>query len=159
MISSPHFKSLKTLYNELEVSTKGLSKKQIIKKRKLYGANKLPEAKAPGFFLVFIHQFRNAFIYILLIATIISLSLDQFANALFIFIVLMINAGLGTYQELTAQKRVKALRQMVPRKAMVIRGGRKQEIKAHNIVPGDILLLASGDKVSADLRLIQSKNL
>lgn len=123
------------------------------------GSNVLPEPASPGLLLIFIGQFRSPFIYVLLAAAIVSLGLGQTLNSIFIFAVLLINALIGTVQEFSAERAAAALRDMVPYRATVLRDGATRVIDTVDIVPGDYVLLASGDRVPADLRLASVQEL
>ncbi|MDH5764995.1 MAG: HAD-IC family P-type ATPase [Gammaproteobacteria bacterium] len=131
----------------------GLSSTEAAKRLAHYGANILPERKAPGLVYVFFTQFKSPFIYVLLVAAIISFALDHTVNAFFIIAVLLINALIGTIQEYSAEKSAAALKKMVPSFTNVIRDGSVIQIHTRDVVPGDIVQLASGDKVPADLKL------
>jgi calcium-translocating P-type ATPase len=124
-----------------------------------YGRNRLPEPVQQGVLSIFLRQFLSPFIYILLVAAIVSFAVGQFPSAVFIIIVLFINAFIGTAQEYTAQKSASALRQMIKGNAHVIRDGIAQTLDAEELVPGDLILLFSGDKVTADMRLLSAQNL
>lgn len=124
-----------------------------------YGPNRLPEAPLPGPMAIFLRQFLSPFIYILLIAAVVSLVLGQLPNAIFILAVLLLNAGIGTVQEYSAQQSAAALREMVRGEARVIRDGAPCRIDAEMLVPGDLILLSSGDRVPADIDLYTSFSL
>jgi len=117
------------------------------------GPNELPERKPPGLLRIFISQFKSPFVYVLLAAAVVSWALGQTINSFFIFVVLLINALIGTVQEYSAERAAAALRKMVPFHATVIRDGRTAVINTTDMVPGDYVLLASGDRVPADIRL------
>ncbi len=123
------------------------------------GPNRLPEAKLAGPLLIFARQFLSPFVYILVIAAGVSLAVQQYPSAVFIVAVLLINAVIGTVQEYSAQRSASALRNMVRGTARVVRDGTVHSIDIEDIVPGDLVLVASGDKIPADLRLISSQNL
>ena len=108
---------------------------------------------------IFLRQFLSPFIYILLIAAVVSLVLSQLPNAVFILAVLLLNAGIGTVQEYSAQQSAAALREMVRGEARVIRDGTPRRIDAEALVPGDLILLSSGDRVPADIDLYTSFSL
>ncbi|MCG8325022.1 MAG: HAD-IC family P-type ATPase [Thiotrichales bacterium] len=137
----------------------GLSSEDIPALRAEYGLNIIPAPPLPGAVLLFARQFLSPFIYILLLAAIVSFLLGQTASGVFIVIVLLINAMIGTIQEYSAQKAAAALRNMVKGKARVIRDGAAQMVDIESLLPGDLVLLASGDKVPADLMLSHSQNL
>ena len=131
----------------------GLSQKEAEQRLQTHGPNCLPEPKQMSFALVFLRQFKSPFIYVLLVAAAVSYVLGQTINSFFIFVVLMINAGIGSFQEYTAQKAASGLKKMVPHRATVYRDGVPVIVDAVDIVPGDIVMLVSGDKVPADVKL------
>lgn len=137
----------------------GLSSQVAAERLLVYGANTLPERKPSSIFLVFMLQFKSPFIYVLLIAAIISYGLGQTVNAWFILAVLLINALIGTIQEYSAERATTALKKMVPTWTTVKRDGRTIKINAADVVPGDLIQLVSGDKVPADIQLITSRDL
>ena len=123
------------------------------------GPNELPERKPPGLRRIFISQFKSPFVYVLLAAAVVSWALGQTINSFFIFVVLLINALIGTVQEYSAERAAAALRKMVPFHATVMRDGRTAVINTADMVPGDYVLLASGDRVPADMRLSVAQEL
>ncbi|MEX2479448.1 MAG: HAD-IC family P-type ATPase [Gammaproteobacteria bacterium] len=137
----------------------GLSSAEAARRLEHYGPNNLPETPLPGVLQIFARQFLSPFIYILLVAALVSLALAQIPNAIFIFAVLLLNAAIGSVQEYSAQKSAAALRNMVRGQAQVIRDGSTQKIDIEFLVPGDVVLLASGDKVPADLELLSAQEL
>ncbi|MDP3878965.1 MAG: HAD-IC family P-type ATPase [Dehalococcoidales bacterium] len=130
-----------------------------------YGANELRGKKKPSLIKVFLRQFLSPLIYVLLAAGIISLvsqlftGEEHFIDAVVIFGVIILNAAIGTFQESQAEKAMEALLEMAAPRAKVRRNGHIDTIPAREIVPGDILLFETGDKVSADVRLLESVNL
>src|SRR4030043_283155 len=114
---------------------------------------------------VFLRQFLSPLIYVLLAAGIISLvsqfitGEEHFIDVIVIFSVIVLNAVIGTFQENQAEKAMEALLEMAAPKAKVRRNGNIETIPAREIVPGDILLFEAGDKVPADVRLLESANL
>lgn len=151
-------KSEATLKN-FHTSIHGLSHQDAQDRLKEYGRNKLPQPKPPSLLVVFVRQFCNPLIYILITAAVFSLVIHQWSDAGFIFAVLLINALIGTYQEFSVQKAALALRSLVSKKTRVMREGSVCELDSAEIVPGDIVCLESGDSVPADLRLISSHSL
>lgn len=137
----------------------GLSSQQARQRLLQYGANQLPETRHVSLLRIFISQFKSPFIYVLLVAALVSLGLNQIINCLFILLVLLLNASIGTAQEYAAERAASSLKKMVPHKTAVIRDGKRRIINASEIVPGDIVLLSSGDKVPADLKLLQTMSL
>ncbi|WP_319024937.1 cation-translocating P-type ATPase [Nisaea sediminum] len=124
-----------------------------------FGPNRLPEPKLSGPLVLFARQFLSPFIYILFIAALASLAIGQIPSMVFIVAVLLINAVIGTVQEYAAQKSASALRKMVRGTARVRRDGTDRSIDIEEVVPGDLVLLASGDKVPADISLATTHNL
>ena len=136
-----------------ETGDNGLTEPEAEARLKSVGPNTLPPPKLAGVVALFLHQFLSPFIYILIIAAAASLSIGQISSAIFIVAVLLINALIGTLQEFSAQKAAVALRGMVKGNARVIREGTPQAINVETIVPGDLVMLSSGDKVPADMTL------
>ena len=123
------------------------------------GPNELPERKPPGLLRIFLSQFKSPFIYVLFAAAVVSYALGQTINSFFIFVVLLINALIGTIQEYSAEQAAAALRKMVPYRATVVRDDKAVIINTADIVPGDYVLLASGDRVPADIRMSAAQDL
>ncbi len=140
-------------------TTKGLNSDEAVSRLDQYGYNQLPEKKGDSLFHIFLYQFNSPFIYVLVAAALVSFALSQNLNGVFIFAVLVLNASIGTIQEFSAQRAAEALKKMVPQYAFVIRDGITKKVCATDIVLGDLVLLESGDKVPADLKLIQSQEL
>jgi len=131
----------------------GIDSSQAIERLLEYGPNTLPERQPPGLLHIFFWQFKSPFVYVLFAAAVVSWVLGQNINSIFIFVVLLINALIGTIQEYSAERAAAALRKMVPYRATVVRDGRKVVVNTADIVPGDYVLLVSGDRVPADIRL------
>ena len=140
----------------LEVEPSGLSETEANARLERYGANRLPEARMLGPLQVFLRQFRSPLIYLLLIAGLLSLVIGDRWDAVFIFGVLLLNATIGSFQELKADASARALRSLVPHTARVRRGGVTRDVASEDIVPGDIVELESGMSVTADMRLIEA---
>lgn len=152
-------KVLSELYKKYKTSSEGLKRSEVKKRTEIYGLNKLPEEKVPSIILTFFKQFADPLIYVLLFAGIVSFFLKEYVDSYFIFGVLTFNALIGTIQEYSANKSALSLKKMVEIKAFVVRDGYEKEVSAENLVPGDIVLLKTGNKVPADLRLIGTDNL
>lgn len=131
----------------------GLSSEEAARRLEQYGPNRLPDAKSAGAVVLFLRQFKSPFIYLLILAAGVSFSVSQIPSGVFIIIVLLINAGIGTFQEYAAEKASTALKQLVHGSARVRRDGVLRTVDAADVVPGDQIHLASGDKVAADIRL------
>jgi Ca2+-transporting ATPase len=143
----------------LDATTHGLDGAEVARRQQEYGFNLLPRAKPPTLLRIALRQFESPLIYVLLLAAAVSLFLQEFSDAGFIFLVLLINAIIGTWQEYTAQRSAEALSKLVAMRARVYRDGDTRVVDAEDLVPGDIVLLESGVKVPADLRLVESHGL
>jgi len=143
----------------LNTSFDGITIKEAKKRQKLYGINNQVLTKKHSTLNLLLGQFKSPFIYLLLIAAIIVYFLEHDLNSYLILGVVLINAVIGFFQENKAQNALEALKKLMSTKARVIRDGLEEEISSLDIVPGDIVVLESGMKVPADLRLIESQSL
>ena len=155
----PHTKSAENILTLLSSSPQGLSLDEAKHRLQQYGSNTLPKVKQAGIFKVFIYQFASPLIYVLLAAAALSIIIEEWSDAGFIFAVLIINAIIGTAQEYSAQQAAAALQNLVKTHSRIFRAGDSYEIQSEELVPGDIVLLESGDRVPADMRLITENNL
>jgi P-type Ca2+ transporter type 2C len=148
------------LIRELSTSLdSGLSSDDIEEKRNLYGWNLLPERKSVPSWRRFLNQFDNVLIYVLLASSLVTAYLQDWLDTLVIWAVVLVNAIIGFIQEGRAENSLRELRKMLSLSAQVLREGDKQLIKAEELVPGDVVYLRTGDKVPADLRLLEMNNL
>src|SRR4030043_1009083 len=151
--------------SEIDSRIDGLSNSEVQKRQEKYGFNELLDRKKIPLFKVFFRQFLSPLIYVLLPAGVISLVSQFFAgekhyiDAIVVFGVIILNAIIGTFQESQAERAMEALLEMAAPRAKVKRDGNIQTIPAREIVPGDIILFETGDKVPADIRLRESANL
>ncbi|MFH1890936.1 MAG: HAD-IC family P-type ATPase [Candidatus Kuenenbacteria bacterium] len=145
--------------DKLESSKNGLTQEEVEKRQKKYGLNKLPEAKRTAYLAIFLRQFKSSLVYVLLAAAIISALLGDFVDAGVILLAVVINVIIGFYQENKAESSLSALRKIVVSYCKVSRNGQEHQIQTYELVPGDIVFLAPGDKISADLRIIKANNL
>ena len=164
-------KSAKEVLQELDSNVEqGLTSEEAGKRLLKYGPNKLPEKKKTPLFLVFLSQFNDPMIYILLAAALLSVAISiynsihnsepfDFADPIIILGVCVLNAIIGTVQENKAEKSLEALKKMSSPTCVVRRDGKLIELKAEELVPGDIVILEEGRTIPADLRLISSINL
>ncbi len=137
----------------------GLTEAEAQERLKRYGLNALPAARQPTIWEIIFHQIASPLIAILLVAAGVSVLIGEGTDALFILIVIGLNTALGAYQEFKAQKSASSLQRMLHIQAKVRRNGRVREIDAEELVPGDIVLLESGSKVPADMRLLSARGL
>ncbi len=133
---------------------KGLSGEVAGERLALFGRNALESAKRAPWLQIFFNQFKSPLILVLLLAVGITLSIAHYKDAFFIFIAVVVNSILGFYQENKAEKALSELKNYLKQRTRVIRDGKEREIDAEEIVPGDIIRLAQGDRVPADARII-----
>ncbi len=143
----------------LNTSEDGLSKQDAQERLEKFGPNKLPEKKKDSVLVVALRQFQDPLIYVLLIAGVVSIALQHWSDAIFIFAVLLFNSTLGTIQEYKAQISAESLQDVIEKKATVIRNGKRREIQAEDLVPGDIVAVEAGNAIPADIRLRKAREL
>ncbi|GEO79254.1 cation transport ATPase [Companilactobacillus mindensis DSM 14500] len=151
------FKPLKETYNTNEFK-EGLSTTEAQKRLSENGPNKLEAHKTPKW-KIFFRQFNNMVIYVLIAATIITMLMGHYSDSIIIFLVVIINAIIGYYQEANASDALDKIKQMLSIDATVYRDGQRKDIPAEELVVGDTVFLEAGDNVPADLRIIDSDNL
>ena len=155
-----HALTVHEVLKRLATSTdKGLAVGEASTRLQKYGPNRLPEGKKRGPLMRFISQFNNILVYVLLGAGFTKMMLGLWIDASIILGVVILNGLLGFIQEGKAEKALDSIRNMLSAEARTLRGGEARMIPAEQLVPGDIVLLESGDKVPADLRLANIKNL
>ncbi len=154
-----HLLEIDTVFQQLESSATGLAQNSAELKLQKYGPNLLRPAKKKGPLARFLLQFHNVLIYVLLVAGVTTALLGHWVDSGVIVGVVVINAMIGFIQEGKAEKALDAIRHMLSHQAMVKRDGKFVTIPADQLVPGDVVMLQSGDKVPADLRLFKSREL
>jgi magnesium-transporting ATPase (P-type) len=137
----------------------GLDAEEAAERLARFGPNRLAPPRRRSPLVRLLLQFHNVLIYVLLVAAAVTATLGHWVDSAVILGVVLVNALIGFFQEGKAQRALDAIRGMLSPKATVRRAGRRMEIAAEELVPGDVVLLASGDKVPADLRLIEAKSL
>ena len=158
-------KEIKDVETELKTDLEnGLSSKQVEENKAKYGENELQEKKKEPLIKKFIAQFKDFSIIVLIIAAIVSGVVgvaqgEGFTDTIIILIVVLLNAVIGVAQESKAEKSLEALRKLSEHAAKVVRDGKEQVIPARELVPGDLVIIETGDYVSADLRIIEAVNL
>ena len=144
---------------ELNAKMDGLSSEEVQKRLEEFGPNELKKEKGKSPVRLFLEQFTDILIIILLIATALSMAIREFYDAIVIIAIVMACAVLGFTQEYKAEKALEALKKMTAPTATVLRDGKEMELETRDLVPGDIILLYTGDKVAADARLIEAINM
>lgn len=158
-LERPYALSAERVLSLLATTSTGLANGEAAKRHKQYGPNALPRKTPPGLFEYFVGQFKSPLIYVLVVAALVSLLIGEYSDAFFIAVVLLLNSLIGTVQEYSAQRSAEGLQKMMVTRARVLRGGEAYQLDSEEIVPGDIVLLESGDKVPADMRLVETRNL
>ncbi|KAJ1961306.1 hypothetical protein IWQ62_003912, partial [Dispira parvispora] len=159
-------RSTQEVLDTFEVNLRqGLSRTQVEASQARYGRNALPEEESTPLWELILEQFKDQMVIILMISALVSLVLafleedgDQltaYVEPVVIMLILVANATVGVIQESNAEKAIEALKEYSPDEAKVVRGGELQRINAEELVPGDIVDLAVGDKIPADCRLVE----
>lgn len=147
------------LLEELNTKMEGLNTSQVKERLEKDGYNCIPKKKKKSIFQIFLLEFKDPIIFIMITACIFSFIIGEVIDGIAIIFIIMVDAIMGTIQELKAEKSAQSLENMIKAKAHVIRGGKEINIDAEELVIGDIVLLESGNKISADLRILDSNNL
>jgi len=142
--------------SELSTTDRGLTQSEARERLARFGPNKLAEVEKISLLKLLLNQFKSPLIYILLIAGVVTFALEEYKDTGVIAAVLFLNALIGFIQEFKAEKQVQALKKMVVARARVLRDGNEVEVNGEEVVPGDIVLLASGGRVPADIRLFKT---
>jgi len=148
-----------TALHALKTTANGLSQTEAATRLETHGPNRLPEAAKRSALFRFLLHFHNILIYVLLGCAGITMMLDHLVDTLVIVAVVIANAGIGFFQEGKAEKAMDSIRRMLALRSSVVRDGNRRSIEGELLVPGDIVLLEAGDKVPADLRLLQAHGL
>jgi len=142
----------------LETSAQGLSSEEVRKRQQKYGKNILPKKARDSILKIFFNEFNDPMVFLLLAAIVASLIAGEIVDAIVIAAIILIDAVVGAYQENRANSTAEALANLVKVKVNVMRDGAKTQVDAEELVVGDSVLLESGDKISADLRLVETHN-
>jgi P-type Ca2+ transporter type 2C len=154
-----HAESKDAVLTALKSNEDGLSGSEIERRQQEYGLNVLPEKGPTPLWQIILRQFVSPLIYILVAAAVVSAVIGDFKDSIFIGVVLLLNTVIGAYQEWRAEQSSQALKKLLSMHAHVERDGEVREVKAEEIVPGDVLWLESGNRVPADIRLLASQGL
>lgn len=157
-------KKVEELYKELDTNINGLTEEEASKRLEEYGENKLAERKKKSNLIIFLNQFNDLMIILLIFASVFSavisyIQKESYTDSVIILIIVIINATLSFIEEKKADKAIEELNKMFITNNNVIRNGKKETIDVRKIVPGDIIELEAGDYVSADARIISSEAL
>ncbi|MGG7566798.1 HAD-IC family P-type ATPase [Rhodovulum sp. DZ06] len=154
-----HALDIRETLDALGADPGGLDAEEAAARLAAHGPNLLPAPPRPGALLRFLAQFRNVLIYVLLAAAAVTAALSHWVDAGVILAVVLVNAAVGYVQEGRAENAMQAIRQMLAPRCAALRGGRRQGLDAAELVPGDVVLVEAGDRVPADLRLIEQRGL
>ena len=137
----------------------GLSDEDVGKRVKQFGTNELEEGEKQSALLLFFNQFKDFMVLVLLAATLISGLLGEYIDAIAIIAIIIINSFLGFYQERRAEKSLSALKELSQPQVQVLRNGEWEKVLSRELVPGDVIKFSSGDRIGADVRVIESRSL
>lgn len=154
-----HALEIEDVYNYTGSSINGLNNNQVNERLLKNGKNVLPKEKKDSFLKIFLSQFKSAIVLVMIVAAIISFLASEIVDGIAIIFIILVDAFLGTIQEWNAGKEADSLQSLIRVKSKVIREGKEKVIDSELLVVGDIVLLESGDKISGDLRIIESTNL
>jgi Ca2+-transporting ATPase len=154
-----HNLDIAEVFTSLDSKREGLSRGEAEHRLAQFGPNELAERKKISPWIIFLEQFKNFLIIILLVAVALSAIMGEVADAIVIFVIVLFAAGLSFMQEYRAERAMEALKRMAAPTASVLRDNMEIEISARELVPGDIILLRTGGKIPADARLIEAINL
>ena len=146
------------LFTKLKTDENGLTHKEANQRLEKYGKNELPKKKKDSVLKIFFNEFKNPILILLLVAVIASLIGNEPIEALAIILIVLVDVSMGTYQENKANNTADALSKLVTVKTKVLRNGKEIVIDSADVVVGDFVFLESGDKISADLRIIEAHN-
>src|SRR5690606_31764159 len=144
---------------QLDTTAAGVKKSQVAALQQRHGLNSIEAAKQKSKWAIFVSQFKDVMIAILVVAAVISFSVGERIDALVILTIIIGNALIGYFQENNAEESVRMLQKMTAQHAMVIRDGNPSKVETKELVPGDIILLEAGDIVPADARLLKVSSL
>ncbi len=154
-----HDLPMESVFAKLKAPAEGLSSEEVKQRQTKYGPNELKEKPRPTFFQLVLVQLNNFIVILLIVASIISALLGDWIEAAVIMLIVVLNAILGVVQESRAEEALAALKKMAAPECQVLRDGQRVSVPAHELVPGDVVLLEAGNFVPADMRLIEAVNL
>lgn len=154
----PYSLPLEEVFKAYHTSEKGLLSSEVVRRQKIFGKNEIEEEKI-SYLKIFLSQFANVLIYVLLFASLISLLASRWVDFFTIIIIVIINSLIGFWQEVKAGISIMALKKLTESKEKVIREGRIETIPSRELVPGDLILLFEGSIITSDIRLVDSSSL
>ena len=158
-MSQYYSKNVDELFTNLKTSNNGLSSFDVKKRIEKYGYNTIPRKEKDSLFKIFISQLIDPIVLLLFIAVTFSFLSGEIVDGISILVIIFIDLIIGTYEENKANETIDSLERLVPVSVKVIRDSKEVEIDIKDLVPGDIVLLESGDKISSDMRIIEAHNL
>ncbi|MFW5927565.1 MAG: calcium-translocating P-type ATPase, PMCA-type [Thermoplasmatota archaeon] len=150
---------LDKVFKKLDASEDGLTQGEVKRRQEKYGKNELEEGEKISPVKIFLEQFQDFLIWILIIAAIISFAVGHRIDSYLILTIVFANGIFGFFQDWKAEQSIEALREMASPEAIVLRGGRKRKVDSSKIVPGDIVFLSQGGAIPADSRIIEQQNM
>jgi len=154
-----HSLDKKEALEKLKTGEDGLSEKEISGRLVQYGKNELKQIHKINPFLIFLEQFKSIFIFILFAAAIFSFFIRHYVDFGVIMVIIILNSAIGFFQQYKAEKIISKMKELIVPKVKVIREGKISEVFSSEIVPGDILVISEGDRITADCRLLHSNDL
>ena len=154
-----HALAIEDVLKKLSTTENGLSSREADNRLGKYGRNVLPKERPLSSLRIFISQFQSPLIYFLALAGVVTLFLSDYTDAIVIFLAVILNSIVGFFQENKASKSLEKLKEVLKIKATVIRDGFKKEVFQEDIVSGDVIIIKAGDKIPADARIFEAKNL
>lgn len=137
----------------------GLTEREAVLRREKYGLNSFEKEREGSFWTIFLRQFTNFFIILLLIATVITILSAGFTSSIVFIAIILLNVGVGFFQEYKAERSLSMLKKSVISEAKVIRDGKIKTVNSEYLVPGDVVIVSEGDRIPADIRIIEENSL
>lgn len=153
----PHQLTHEQIYQRFETSDQGLTQDQVKKKLKTYGPNQIKAKTGHAWPKILVDQFISPLVIILILASIVSFLIGETKDAVVILVIVLINGSIGFFQEIQAAKSIASLKNMIKLKTQVLREGKLSLVDSRDLVPGDVVHLQAGNKIPADIRLIQAQ--
>ena len=149
---------IEEVYRKLQSSPLGLSNQEVRQRVQKYGLNELPQKEQDSIFKIFISELLDPIVLLLLVAIVASLFVGEVVDAVAIMFIVLVDLIIGTYEENKANQTIDALSKLVPEKVRVNRNGEEIRIDSKDLTVGDYVFLESGDKISADMRVVEAHN-